>query len=102
LQSLIARFRDAAQREGLELLPSATPIQAVMAHDDRRALAMSRALEQAGFWVSAIRPPSVPEGRARLRVTLTAVHDDDSVDRLVDALARARDATSTFPDTAPA
>jgi 8-amino-7-oxononanoate synthase len=101
LQSLVARFRDGAQRAGLELLPSATPIQAVMAHDDRRALAMARALEVAGFWVSAIRPPTVPEGRARLRVTLTALHDATAVDRLVEALARARDATTTT-DSMPA
>jgi 8-amino-7-oxononanoate synthase len=91
LQALIARFRDGTARHGLEVLPSATPIQAVMCFDDRRALAMSRALEEAGLWVSAIRPPTVPEGRARLRVTLTALHADGDVDRLLDALARVRD-----------
>jgi len=91
LQALVARFRGAASREGLDLLPSTTPIQAVMAYDDARALAMSRALEDAGLWVSAIRPPTVPEGRARLRVTLTALHTDPDIDRLVAALARARD-----------
>jgi 8-amino-7-oxononanoate synthase len=91
LQALVSRFRAGATREGIELLPSDTPIQAVMAYDDRRALAMARALEADGLWVSAIRPPTVPEGRARLRVTLTALHDDADVDRLVAALARARD-----------
>ncbi|MFZ5655751.1 MAG: 8-amino-7-oxononanoate synthase [Pseudomonadota bacterium] len=101
LQSLVARLRERAVRHGLDLLPSETPIQAVMAHDDRRALAMSRSLEDAGFWVSAIRPPTVPEGRARLRVTLTALHSPDEVDALADALARARDATSQAPE-APA
>ncbi|GAB2511505.1 8-amino-7-oxononanoate synthase [Lysobacter humi (ex Lee et al. 2017)] len=92
LAALVARFRDGALRRGLDVLPSATPIQAVMAFDDRRALTMSRALEDAGLWVSAIRPPTVPEGRARLRVTLTALHAEADVDTLVDALARARDA----------
>ena len=92
LSALVACFRDGAARQGLDLLPSSTPIQAVMAFDDRRALAMSRALETEGLWVSAIRPPTVPEGRARLRVTLTALHAQADVDRLVDALARARDA----------
>ena len=92
LRALITRFRESTAFEGLDLLPSATPIQAVMAFDDRIALRMARVLEDAGFWVSAIRPPTVPEGRARLRVTLTALHGDADVDLLVDALARARDA----------
>ena len=99
LQQLIARFRAGAARHGIDLLPSHTPIQAVMCFDDRRALAMSRMLEADGLWVSAIRPPTVPEGRARLRVTLCALHTDSDVDRLVDALAVARDrapALSTF------
>lgn len=102
LQELVARFREAAQLEGLRLLPSETPIQAVMAFDDRRALAMSRTLEDAGLWVSAIRPPTVPEGRARLRVTLTALHGIDDVDRLVDGLVRARDAEPPFSRSIPA
>lgn len=102
LRALVARFRDGALRNGLELLPSSTPIQAVMAHDDRRALAMSRTLEDYGLWVSAIRPPTVPEGRARLRVTLSALHTGCDVDRLVDALARARDAAPAFPSMASA
>lgn len=97
LRTLIARFREHALRTGLELLSSTTPIQAVMALDDRRALAMSRALENDGLWVSAIRPPTVPEGRARLRVTLTALHRDADVDRLVDALAHARDISCKVP-----
>jgi 8-amino-7-oxononanoate synthase len=97
LTSLVARFRAGSARHGLDLLPSSTPIQAVMAFDDRRALAMSRALEAEGLWVSAIRPPTVPEGRARLRVTLTALHHESDVDRLVDALARARDAAASLP-----
>jgi 7-keto-8-aminopelargonate synthetase-like enzyme len=92
LASLVSRFRDHATRRGLDVLASTTPIQAVMAFDDRRALAMSHHLEDAGLWVSAIRPPTVPEGRARLRVTLTALHSAAEVDALVDALARARDA----------
>ncbi len=97
LHALIQRFRDGANEHGLDVLPSTTPIQAVMAFDDRIALRMSQVLEDAGFWVSAIRPPTVPEGRARLRVTLTALHTESEVDALVDALARARDAAGVTP-----
>ncbi|AXK73163.1 8-amino-7-oxononanoate synthase [Lysobacter sp. TY2-98] len=92
LAALVAQFRGGASNHGLDVLPSTTPIQAVMAFDDRIALRMAQVLEDAGFWVSAIRPPTVPEGRARLRVTLTAAHTESEVDTLVDALARARDA----------
>jgi 8-amino-7-oxononanoate synthase len=59
--------------------------------DNARALAMAARLEAEGFLVAAIRPPTVPEGRARLRVTLCAAHGDEQVDALVLALARARD-----------
>jgi len=52
---------------------------------------MSAALEAAGFLVSAIRPPTVPEGKARLRVTLSALHAPAEVRALVDAIAHARD-----------
>lgn len=91
LDELIARFRDGARRHGLELLDSHTPIQPVLCGDDARALAMAQALEQAGYWVAPIRPPTVPEGRARLRVTLSALHGVGDVDGLVEALAQARD-----------
>lgn len=91
LQDLIARFREHARQAGLELLPSDTPIQPVMCGEDTRALAMAQLLERDGFWVAPIRPPTVPEGRARLRVTLSALHGPSDIDGLVLALARARD-----------
>lgn len=93
LMQLIARFRAGAQAAGFAVLESHTPIQALMCFDDARALAMSRALERDGVWVTAIRPPTVPEGRARLRITLTAAHCDADVGRLLQALQRARDIT---------
>ena len=91
LASLIAQFRAAAQRHGLALMPSSTPIQPLLCGDNATALAMSELLARDGFWVTAIRPPTVPEGRARLRVTLSAAHADADVDALVEALAGARD-----------
>ena len=60
-----------------------------MMGSDRRALACSRALEARGYWVAAIRPPTVPEGTARLRITLSAAHTAAQVDGLLDALAAA-------------
>ncbi|GHA88001.1 8-amino-7-oxononanoate synthase [Cognatilysobacter bugurensis] len=91
LAELVARFRSRAALHDLELLPSDTPIQPVLCGEDARALAMASSVERAGYWVAAIRPPTVPEGRARLRVTLSALHSARDVDGLVDALAKARD-----------
>ncbi len=93
LAALIQRFREGAQRHGLPLLPSDTPIQPLPCGDEARALAMAASLERKGCWVAAIRPPTVPEGGARLRITLSAAHAEADVDRLLDALAASRDAT---------
>lgn len=91
LAELVARFRAAARAQGLALLDSTTPIQPVICGDAAAALAASDALRAHGFWVGAIRPPTVPEGTARLRITLSATHREADVDALVVALARARD-----------
>lgn len=91
LAALVQRFRDGAQRRGLSLLPSETPIQPLLCGDEARALAMAASLERKGCWVAAIRPPTVPEGGARLRITFSASHAETDVDRLLDALAVARD-----------
>lgn len=93
LAALIQRFREGAQRHGLPLLPSDTPIQPLPCGDEARALAMAASLERKGCWVAAIRPPTVPEGGARLRITLSAAHAEADVDRLLDALAASCDAT---------
>ncbi len=92
LQSLIAHFRHTALFRDLPLLPSSTPIQPLMCGDDKRATALATALEAQGIWVPAIRPPTVPDGRARLRITLSSLHSQAEVDALVDALSWARDA----------
>ena len=91
LVELTARFRERARGFGLVLLDSDTPIQPVICGTDSRALSMAATLERAGYWVAAIRPPTVPEGRARLRVTLSALHTVAEVDGLVAAIAQARD-----------
>ena len=89
LGALIARFRVAAARAGLAPGPVATPIQPVIVGSDAEAVRLSAALRSAGFWVAAIRPPTVPQGRARLRITLSALHRESDVDALVAALAEA-------------
>lgn len=91
LQERIAQFRAGAGRAGLALMPSETPIQPLPG-DEAGIVAMAAALERAGFLVSAIRPPAVPEGRARLRITLSTLHTAEQVQALLDALARASDA----------
>ena len=93
LAESIAHFRAGARQRGLPLMPSETPIQPLLCGEDRVALAMSRALEARGFWVAAIRPPTVPEGRARLRITLGAGHDRMQVDALLQALEEAAEET---------
>ncbi|HBN54025.1 MAG TPA: 8-amino-7-oxononanoate synthase [Stenotrophomonas sp.] len=94
LVELIAAFRDGARRNGLELMPSETPIQPLLCGDEATVMALGAALEQSGFLVGAIRPPTVPEGKARLRITLSALHTLEQVKALVDATARARDLLS--------
>ena len=87
LQTLIQRFRQGVESLGLPLLPSQTPIQPIVAGSAQRALAWSQALEARGIWVVPIRPPTVPEGSARLRITLSAAHEDADLERLLNALA---------------
>lgn len=91
LHALIARFRAGAARAGLKLMPSLTPIQPLVIGRDADALAVSARLMDAGYWVAAIRPPTVPEGTSRLRITLSAAHSDAEVDGLVEALREAVD-----------
>ncbi|MFW3897946.1 8-amino-7-oxononanoate synthase [Pseudomonas putida] len=87
LAALIAQFRGGAEAIGLELMDSFTPIQPIMIGDAGRALHLSRMLRERGLLVTAIRPPTVPAGSARLRVTLTAAHSAAQVQLLLNALA---------------
>jgi len=83
----VARFRREALWLGLPLMDSSTPIQPLLLGSEAAALAASDALVAAGIWVPAIRPPTVPAGASRLRITFSAAHTDADVDRLLEALA---------------
>lgn len=82
-----ARFRREAAGLGLRLLDSRTPIQPVVLGSESDALAASEALRAQGLWVPAIRPPTVPAGSARLRITFSAEHTAADIDRLLEALS---------------
>ncbi|WP_240669032.1 8-amino-7-oxononanoate synthase [Dyella sp. M7H15-1] len=90
LNALIQRFRFGAKQLGLPLMPSRTAIQPLMLGDAQRAVDTSRALEAQGLLAVAIRPPTVPHGQARLRITLSANHEESHVDRLLQALESLR------------
>ena len=87
LNKLIARFRQGAAEIGLSLMDSATPIQPIMIGDSARAMRLSALLRERGLLVTAIRPPTVPAGSARLRVTLSAAHSEAQLERLLQVLA---------------
>jgi 8-amino-7-oxononanoate synthase len=86
LSALVARFQHGARALGLNLMPSQTPIQPLLLGEAARAVAVSEALFERGILATAIRPPTVPSGTARLRLTLTAAHSEAQVDRLLETL----------------
>lgn len=87
LNRLIARFRAGAAEIGLRLMDSPTPIQPILVGDSERALKLSALLKDRGLLVGAIRPPTVPAGSARLRVTFSASHTEAQLEQLLEALA---------------
>jgi 8-amino-7-oxononanoate synthase len=89
LHELVQRFRAGAEQLGLELLDSVTPIQPIVLGDAKHAVQLSTALEDQGVLIAAIRPPTVPAGTSRLRVTFTSEHTDEDLDRLLTALEKA-------------
>lgn len=86
LTQLIERFRRGAEQLGLPLLPSNTPIQPLLIGADDKVMALNDFLRQRSFLVGAIRPPTVSPSSARLRITLSAAHDESDVDALLAAL----------------
>ncbi|HWA13349.1 MAG TPA: 8-amino-7-oxononanoate synthase [Burkholderiales bacterium] len=94
LSALVDRLRTRLPTGGWRLLPSRTPIQPLIVGDNGAAVALSARLESEGILVPAIRPPTVPEGSARLRISLSAAHSEADVDRLARAINDARDGGS--------
>lgn len=86
LGELITRFRQGAQALGWRLGDSNTPIQPLLVGESCAALQLAERLRECGVWTGAIRPPTVPVGTARLRITLSAAHREEDVDRLLDVL----------------
>ena len=86
LHASIARFRESAQVLPWRLLPSITAIQPLIVGDATAAVALAQQLAERGLWVPAIRPPTVPAGTSRLRVSLSAAHTDEYIERLLRAL----------------
>lgn len=86
LQANIAHFRAGAEKLPLKLMASQTAIQPLIVGENQAAVRLAATLREQGFWLTAIRPPTVPAGTARLRVTLTASHTSDDIDRLLEAL----------------
>ncbi|RKZ45078.1 MAG: 8-amino-7-oxononanoate synthase [Candidatus Parabeggiatoa sp. nov. 3] len=86
LQELIRYFRNAAAQHHIPLMDTFTPIQPIILGESQKALAVSAALYKQGILVTAIRPPTVPQGSARLRITISALHEENQIDRLIKAL----------------
>ena len=86
LQRLIAQLRSGLRGLPWHLMPSTTAIQPILVGDNRAALDLSEKLRERGIWVAAIRPPTVPQGTARLRITMSAAHSVAEVTRLTETL----------------
>lgn len=89
LQQLIVYFRKSAAQQNLKLMDSMTAIQPILVGDSHAVLLAGERLQALGFWVGAIRPPTVPKGSARLRITLSAEHSFEHIDRLLEVLPEA-------------
>ncbi len=86
LQQRIMQFRRGAKGLPLALSSSDTAIQPMLVGDNQRTLLLTQRLREYGIWVTAIRPPAVPQGSARLRITLTALHQEADIRDLLEAL----------------
>jgi 8-amino-7-oxononanoate synthase len=89
LRQRIDAMRALLARTAWRVLDSATAVQPVIAGSNETALRLADTLQEQGFWVPAVRPPTVPPGTARLRLSLSAAHDMADLERLGEALRRA-------------
>ena len=87
LNDCVVQFQEGANRLGLRLMPSTTPIQPLLIGEAAQAIAVSEALKMRGILVPAIRPPTVPKGSSRLRFTFSSSHQSEDIDRLLAALS---------------
>ncbi len=87
LSQNISHFKAVAHERKLSLMPSLTAIQPIVIGSNQAASSISQALRDSGFYVSAIRPPTVPKNTARLRVTLSASHSFEQIDALLSCLS---------------
>lgn len=87
LQSLIRYFKQMAKHLDLPIVPSDTPIQPILVKNTEQTMALSAYLLQNGFLVNAIRPPTVPENTSRLRISLSALHSENEISRLLKQIA---------------
>ncbi len=99
LQALASTLRGALRAEGFDVRTSASQIVPVVAGTSETALSWAEGIREDGFDVRAIRPPTVPEGTARLRLSLTASLTHGDVNRLLRACLRARERTRTTAET---
>jgi len=90
LAELIKQFRSGADQLGYELMDSASPIQPLVIGSEEKAMKLTAWLEEKGVLITAIRPPTVPKGTARLRVTFSADHTSEQVNTLLELLDQAR------------
>jgi 8-amino-7-oxononanoate synthase len=90
LRSISGAVREGLRAEGFDVGTSASQIVPLMAGTSERVMALAGSLREEGFAVRAIRPPTVPEGTARLRLSLTATLEREKIERLIGACVRAR------------
>ncbi|MFZ1246400.1 MAG: aminotransferase class I/II-fold pyridoxal phosphate-dependent enzyme, partial [Azonexus sp.] len=86
LMARIGQLRDGLAGLPLKLLASATTIQPLIVGENEATVTLSKALWERGLWVPAIRPPTVPKGTARLRISVSAAHTEADIAQLITAL----------------
>ncbi len=94
LAARIAQWRQGLQLSRWQRLDSSTAIQPVIISDNEETMAVGQALRERGFWVGSVRPPTVPKGTSRLRVTLSAAHSEAQLGELITTMAEVETLTA--------